>query len=1283
MTVRPVFRRFFKILLIVIGIHAIVFLGLHIWFVNNARGVLRQIVTEKSNGKLKLKLSKLSFDFFSNRLQVREADLESTDTISQPASYHVKFRKLTLRIHSFWPLILQKKLLLDSIKLHDPVIDVLLWRKDTASKLVKDDLSVPQEMGKLYNSMLDVLDGFGIRRILINNARLSLINKMKPGSKPVIISNVYLEVVRTANGTDKRDDFVAHEQSVDLRTTNQNIDLPGGRHRLSFKTFTLELFRKYIKLDSCTITAIPTDSSKSSYQIFFSKLLLIGVDFNAMYLHNLIKADSVYCENPLFDINLMASNGTSKKKARPDPEKIVRELTGDLDLAFVGVKDAGIHININGNKPRSLFNSNKDNFEMRGLRIHSDSSVPVMVQQFDMLVRDYRLYNEDSSTAYSFDSVTFKNNKIVLNNFSVVTTSNLDTRRSQRDYKIPYFELTGLDWYQLIFEENFKAREAVLYNPVINYTRNITPVVRKKTNLFTSLENIDDLVSLDKVNIIHGQINMKMGSSSFDFQDVNLSIYSNKLLKSTNKEGLRRAVDHFSFSTGSLKLKDITARLQNVRYTVSNFIHADKVSINSRTGKFTAAVNDVYIDNMLMDDDLETIVVDGLRWKDATVSLKSMTSPSKKNNGGATSIQLKNISGNNTQFTFSNSKTSVASYVKSLQISSLLKSGTHPLEIAGLNLAGNNLSVASALLKFNTGDYQIASGSPSFMSQVHIERIDKKDSLRVESPMIHFITDINSILANDFHITDLQSQSLKVNIKKWNTAQVKAAGNDTFRAPTIRIDRILATQPDIRIATHRNDSVTIINIPKSDSSMIKASGFSFGNEGLKLDLLSVKANAASFVKPSGEIIGVEKGSVNLELSNIQVAKKEGKPVWSGLINTLYLENPNSLAFGKYNNRLDFKEVSIGNFQVRSGYMADFNQLLKFNVSAWLRSATGQYTDSATTLKWFNAEYNYTNKTLSLDSFAYYPTQQRDSVIARTPYQFDYITFHSGAVRFTDFNLQKYKNDSALFANAISVTNPVITIYRDKQPPFLSGKIKPLPVNLIRRISLPVSVSRINIIDGTLSYTEKNAKSRAEGTVTLTHIYGGLSNIKNRGIEFNDSLGLALNAYLMDSALINLRVKESYTDTLSGFLMTLRMRPTSLSFLNPVLAPLSNVIISSGTIDSLHLRAVGREHIALGEMNMYYHNLRIKLVKPGEPDKSTFKNKLISFLANTFIIKKNNKGRTGLVYFERLRDRSFFNYIVKMTFSGMATSVGVKKNKKYRKQYERELQESNLPPIDWE
>ncbi|HVG41357.1 MAG TPA: hypothetical protein VM888_07075, partial [Chitinophagaceae bacterium] len=215
----------------------------------------------------------------------------------------------------------------------------------------------------------------------------------------------------------------------------------------------------------------------------------------------------------------------------------------------------------------------------------------------------------------------------------------------------------------------------------------------------------------------------------------------------------------------------------------------------------------------------------------------------------------------------------------------------------------------------------------------------------------------------------------------------------------------------------------------------------------------------------------------------------------------------------------------------------------------------------------------------------------------------------------------------------------------------------------------------------LSYTERHAKTRAEGTLFLTKLNSTLSNIKNNNLKRDDSLLFTATAYLMDSALIQLRVKESYTDSLSGFLLTLRMRPTNLSFLNPVLAPLSNVKIKSGSIDSMQIRAIGKESLALGEMNMFYHDLSIRLIKDGDENNTTFLRNVASFLANTILIKKNNNGRTGLVYFERLRDRSFFNYIVKMTFSGMATSIGVIKNSKYRKQYQKELKKRNLPDFE--
>ncbi|MFN2456882.1 MAG: hypothetical protein ABR502_01660 [Chitinophagaceae bacterium] len=1273
-------KKFIRISLSIGIILIIAFASLHFWFKYNASNFLQSVVHDKSNGKLKLEVKGFTFNYLNNYIEIRKASLSSTDTLSQSATYNVEFSKLSLRITSFWPL-LRGKLLLDSVKIFNPDIRVTRWRPDTIANKKTVDVSIPQEMGKMYNSLLDALDAFGIKRVLIDNGRFTAINKMKPQQEPVVVSNIFLNLVRTAGDTEERDEYVKGRQTVELQTYNQTIALPGGRHILSFKKFNLQLFKKHIQIDSCTVTALPTDTSNSTYKIFFNKLLLVGVDFNAMYENNLIRADSVYCESPVFNIQIDRSdlNVTGKKKEKPDPEKILRDITGDLELAFVGVKGAGIHIDIIGGKKRSLFNSNKDDFALYGLRINADSSKPVVVDRFDMLVRDYRLYNADSSSAFSFDSIHFKNNRIVLSNFSVVTTSSRYGLHNERDFIIPYFELTGLNWSDLIFEETLRAHEAVLYNPVINYTKKKPSKKRRKTNFFHTLQTLDDMMVLDKIKVINGTINMKMGAAAFNLQNANLQLNSSHLLESENIKDLRSAIENLSFSNGIIRIKDNIIRLQNVRHTANNVVEADKMNIRSTSNKLNGSATNITVKNMLLDDEAETIVVDGIGWKNAQIAIRS-SAPSGKNKSATGNVMIKNISGSNTKLNFITGKTNITTNVSSLKIASLNKPSKSSMQIEGLLINGNHLSMKSGSMQVNASDYQISSDRPSYLSQFHLTRLEPLDSIEVQSPRINFLADINSILAKDIHLFSVETLSPVIKISKWSSDIKK---DSSKQQPSIRIDRIFASTPSVYVATHRTDSVSIINIPKSDNSFFEVSNLTMDEGITEIGTLTLNTTSGTFIKRSGETLGVEKGKVDVQLSNIRLSNTNGKPAWSALITSLYLQNPNNFLVGAKKNMLSVNEASAGNVQLSSDVVTDFNKLVRLNVSAWLRTATGQYVDSTTTLKWYNAAYDYKNRTLSLDSFNYHPTQTRDSVIAHTPHQTDYITLKTGPLKITDFNLEKYNKDSAFIAQAISITKPLITIYRDKRPPFLHGAVKPLPVDMIKSIAVPVSLQRVNINDGLLTYTEVNAKTGAEGTVLLTHINGGLSNIKNSNISNTDSLTLAINAYLMDSTLVNLRVKESYTDTLSGFLMTLRMKPTSLGFLNPVLAPLSNIKIVSGTIDSLHLRAIGREHIALGEMKMYYHNLRIQLIKDGDPDKTSFLRNVASFLANTLVIKKNNSGRTGLVYFQRLRDRSFFNYIIKMTFSGMATSVGVKKNKKYLKQYRQELKDQKLPPIEFE
>jgi len=144
-----------------------------------------------------------------------------------------------------------------------------------------------------------------------------------------------------------------------------------------------------------------------------------------------------------------------------------------------------------------------------------------------------------------------------------------------------------------------------------------------------------------------------------------------------------------------------------------------------------------------------------------------------------------------------------------------------------------------------------------------------------------------------------------------------------------------------------------------------------------------------------------------------------------------------------------------------------------------------------------------------------------------------------------------------------------------------------------------------------------------------------------------------------------------------------MRPRSLLYLNEVLEPLASVNLQSGYLDTLLMRAIATEYLSLGEMRMFYRDLKVKFHRNSYEEKKRFLTGLMTFIANNFVIKNDNKKRVGVVYFPRIRDRSFINYYIKIAMSGMASSVGAKKNKRLLRKYKKQLKIRQLPPIDFD
>jgi hypothetical protein len=405
--------------------------------------------------------------------------------------------------------------------------------------------------------------------------------------------------------------------------------------------------------------------------------------------------------------------------------------------------------------------------------------------------------------------------------------------------------------------------------------------------------------------------------------------------------------------------------------------------------------------------------------------------------------------------------------------------------------------------------------------------------------------------------------------------------------------------------------------------------------------------------------------------------------WNAVVSNFDADDFKVDSIGKKGGSFIMKNARLKELHISSTTIKDFQKLAIANPSFQLRQFNGYYADMDKSFQWYNAGFSRSNNTFTLDSFIFRQALSQDSFIAKQKFQTDYINARTRAISIGPIDIEGYIKDTTLKIGMITVDKALLTDFKDKNLPFAAGIIKPLPVNLIKKIPIKLSVDSVVLANAHVEYTEKGEITNESGTIPITRMSIIFNNVKNYNYSNTDSLRILAIGYLMDSIWTRLRVKESYTDSLAGFLMSVRMKPADMTVLNTVLMPLASVKLESATLDTMSMRATGKEYIAYGQMELYYHDLKVKFLKDGDETKRSFLKGLLTFIANSLVIRNKNSSRSGLVFFIRLRDRSAINYLVKIAMSGIASSVGAKSSRKMLRKYQKDLKHHKLPPANFD
>ena len=1264
-------KRILKTLGIILGIIIIVITALHIYVVNNAEALVEEIVTNESNGKLRLKVENIKFNYFSKKIELQNVTFYSNDSIDLKTSYYFQVDKIKLKVKALIPIFTRRELRIDSLALMAPKI--VVTRLKPIDRPEQNEVSIPQEMGRVYNSIMDALRFLEVKRFQFDEGQFKLINKVIPNQQPLVITGLHFHIEDfKVDPTSNPEDFPDSEKLV-FWTKNQDITFPDGNHRLAFSRFRIKIKKRLIEIDSCTLIGNRGPNSQSGFTLFLDTLKLTNVDFKSLYEKDLIKADSVYCLNPDFKIQLELKSKEPGKKKIPNLDTLINQLTGDMQLDYIGVKNATLNIASTRNDKTTSFTSEKNNFEMRGLTIDHSRPQPVSLQSFDMAIHNYENFVKDSSYFLRFDSIQLRENRILLSNFSI----NTEPYKDKRNIQVRQFILSELSWADLLFDRQIIARQALLIRPVIDYYPSATAKPRTRNPIVNSLEGINNFMSLEKLVISNGQIKIRTRHTiDLLLDDANLVLNSNEIADSLSIENVQSSVEILDFKKGIMKTKNLMVNMEEASFDgISKKFKFKKVSAYDHNQTFNLNARDVTIDSLSFSDAENLISGNGISWKKADIEV-NLLDPGKKANESLM-VLLQKIQGTNTQLYFNNAKSSLSVFLTSLSIASIDKK--QKVRIDRLKTDGKDLYWFGQHTSLTADKFSLTDNAVSSFTNFHFKQTKDKDSVDVKTSGIEFIPDINSVIRG---ASQIKSAKITDPVIKLRFTEKKDSSTEAS-LPEIFVDRLEMEHPVFSLESAASKGIQKVYWDGSKSNVSLKNFTSKGIDNtISIGSLNTTISNFSFTNADNKTTASKEGSLKIQLSDM-VVNSGKKLFWSAKVNEVEAKNFTADSIGKKAANVKVYQGILKNLQLGSEINGDLKAIIKKNPSFTVTDVSGQIVDEKNNWTWHDLSFSKSAQSFSVDSFSFHPVKSRDEFIAASEWQTDYMTLKTGKVSVSKFNLDQYLEDSVFRSGNISIDSAYFTSYRDKTPPFKSGVIKSLPAKLIQKIPFKVSVDTILISNGTAVYTELNDKTKETAVIPVTRMSGDIFPIRNFDLTPADSFRIRLNGYLLDSGWIRLRTRESYLDSLSGFLITLRMQPHSMMYLNNILPALSSVKLHSGYLDTLTMRAVGQEYLSLGEMRMNYHDLKVQFLKNGKEDKKTFLQGLMTFIANSFIIKKENTKRVGVVYFPRIRDRSFINYYIKIVMSGVASSVGAKKNKRLMRRYNKQLKMRQLPGIDFE
>ncbi|MDH7462737.1 hypothetical protein QEG73_15700 [Chitinophagaceae bacterium 26-R-25] len=1242
---------------------------LHYLIAFKVKDIAKYAVYKESDGVYSFDASSIDVSIWKKTIVLKNCRLVCNDTANVVTSYSARIPEVYFRLQSVRKLLFNKQVAIDSMSIAMPQVDIRSHKMEAI-----DNKPISFHASQIIDVLHKMVASLQVRSFNIRDASLSYLTTKTGVPFQSDHINFYIS---NFSKKDKEKKYLFSSDDIDMYITDQHWKLPDGIHEVAFKKLHFSGKNQYFELDSCVLKTRATPEH-AGIVIATDKLFFNSKNLQNVYQNNSLEIDTLNCIHPVLSME------TSQKKGHDTTRAVsnaLQRLFESVNFKYLSIVDGQVLQNGIGNT-NPTYGTRKANILVYNLDYNANRKEPLTTDSVKLRLSEIAFISKDSMQRLDINDFYFNKNELIMYQAAYSPTEKNNNSKGL-SFKTPALRIDNISISDLL-NEKLKGTKARLYAP--HFTMfDKTPATKgnpgrpnSMDNFYKVLHGLHDMIDVDTFQVINGELryDISRNSTHSTMKNLNATILLQKLFDSDSLVDIKRSMPELT--VGEINLSSPKMKLNARQYRFKgthrhNWAKSFELHLKNNT---SVKGQDLYWE--IFDWDLlanhHIISFEYLKADKLIVDNESTVTAARKN---TTAKKLPVIT------------------IRRLDIDTLLvekkmKNGGD-IKLTGRNIClddiaskenymvwGNmvadfsNIHLANSNMNVKVDKFSINNEYQNEMHGVSIKTTKEGQSTSISIPLAIIKTQIHSSSIKQADISEIVVNNAKANIHAKSTDFDKE-GKRNFKVPLdLTAAKVMVNNATVNyVAENIADSMTVnckldMNLKDLITSKEGDTKLTYGlavvtvkDAQMKRGLLDVQVPLAALITTNG------RGKLNSE-NQLQV--NSGLQVkWQNVSVKTQKGDSASLAINKLTG-----SYTDSHFTSHPAEKQSIQALLN---RATISNGNMVYKGKTNTVNVGSIKWNELSDKLTVKDFSMMPNLNRDSAFKEGNWQADYLTLNGKELSVEGVQWKRTKGDSSIVIRNITLDSLMLATARDKRLPFKHGVEKPMPTMLIQNLPLRVDVDTIRVKNSHVEVHEISKVTNKEGVIPIDNINAVITNFSNYN-NSNDSLTIYASADIFGGTIRHFHYKESYGDSLSAFSVRVALSPLRLPGLTTAVMPLSGVKVNDGNSDTLFASWVGNKYAAVGDMNFYYDKLKIELLDPKDFSHHSLKIRIENMLAGVLIKKSNNKN--SRTFFVRDREKFVFNYWVKTCLSGLLTSVGMKKNKKYLREYNSSKEKYSLP-----